>query len=284
MILRALASLLGWLALASPLAAPPPLHPALWVARANGATLWLFGTVHQLRPGTPWLTGRVAKAFDASDALLLELVAPTPAQTAATLAALAPPRPQPLPEPLRRAVAARSAALGFPPGAFDGQDPWVAATTLGGAALARAGYTPAPAPETLLAREAARAGTPVIGLETQRSQLAAFARLPLPVQRRMLAQALSGDTAATMDRLTAAWGRADVPALHALLERDMAAGGPEVRAALLDRRNAAFAADIAGRARLGDTLFVAIGAGHLLGTGGVPARLAAAGWSVRRVQ
>lgn len=284
MIPRLLSMLLGWVALASPLAAPPVLRPALWVARSGATTAWLFGTVHQLRPGTPWLSGRVAQAFAQSDALLLELVAPTPAESAATLAALAPPRPQPLPEALRRRVAARAAALGFAPGAFDRQAPWFAATSLGSAALAKAGYRSDPAPEALLARLAARAGKPVIGLETQRDQLAAFATLPGPVQRRMLAQAVAGDDAGMMDRLVAAWGGGRVAVLDAMLARDMERAGPAFRTALLDRRNARFAAGVAARARPGTTLFVAVGAGHLSGPGGVPACLAARGWQVRRVR
>lgn len=282
MIVRALTALLYWLALASPLVPPTALTPALWVARDGRATVWLFGTVHQLRPGTPWLTGRIAQAFAHSDTLLLELVAPTPAETAAALAAVA--RPQPLPADLRRRRDARAAAFGFAPAAFDRQGAWFAATSLGGAALARAGYATAPAPETLLARLAARDRKAVIGMETQRGQLEAFAALPAPVQRRMLAQALSGDGAAAMDRLVAAWGSANVSALRAQFDTDLAAAGPAFRATLLDRRNAGFATAVRRHITPSRTLFVAIGAGHLLGPTGVPARLAARGMRVVRVQ
>ncbi|KQN00387.1 TraB/GumN family protein [Sphingomonas sp. Leaf25] len=282
MIARLAAALLYWVALASPLAAPLPLTPALWVARGNGATVWLFGTVHQLRPAMPWLTGRVAQAFAASDTLLLELVAPTPVETAAALSAVA--QPQPLPADLRRRRDARAAALGFPPGSFDRHGAWFAATSIGGARLARAGYTSTPAPETLLARLAGRTGKQVVGLETQRTQLGMFAALPASVQRRMLAQALSGDGVATMDRLVAAWGSRQVSALRTLLDTDMAAAGPAFRATLLDRRNAAFADAIRRRMTPATTLFVAIGTGHLLGPGGVPARLAASGMVIERVQ
>ncbi|RSV22378.1 TraB/GumN family protein, partial [Sphingomonas sp. ABOLH] len=78
MIARIVAALFGWLSLASPVAAPPILMPALWVARDADTVIWLFGTVHQLRPGTPWLTGAVADAFADSDTLVLEIPEPTP--------------------------------------------------------------------------------------------------------------------------------------------------------------------------------------------------------------
>ena len=42
MIARVVAALLGWLSLASPLAAPASLSPALWVARDGDTTIWLF--------------------------------------------------------------------------------------------------------------------------------------------------------------------------------------------------------------------------------------------------
>ncbi len=285
MILRTLASLLGWCALASPVAAPAALAPALWVARDADTVIWLFGTVHLLRPGTPWLTGAAGRAFADSDTLVLELVAPTAEETDAALVDVAPVRPPDLPPALGRRLRARAVALGYPREAFDATDPWFAATTLAGQSLARAGYAPAPAPETLLATLAARAGKPVEGLETQRAQLAMFAALPQDAQRAMLARVLDeGDGVAAMDRIVAAWGAGDVATLDRLTRGEMARAGPAVRAALLDRRNARWAATIARWMDRPGTRFVAVGAGHLAGPDSVQARLAARGVAVVRVR
>jgi uncharacterized protein YbaP (TraB family) len=285
MILRGLLSLLGWLTLASPVAAPVALAPALWVARDGDTTLWLFGTVHQLRPGTPWLTGDVARAFAGCDTLVLELVAPTPAETDAALVDAAPERAPVLPPRLRARLRARVVALGYPAEAFDATDPWFAATTLAAEPLRRAGYATPPAPETLLARLAERAAKPVVGLETQRAQISMFAGLPSDAQQAMLAQVLATpDPVEEMDRTVAAWGAGDVAALTRLTDREMARAGPAIRAALLDRRNARWTKQIMAWLRHPGTRFVAVGAAHLAGPGGLPARLQARGVEVVRMR
>lgn len=278
-------ALLLWLTLASPLAAPTPLAPALWVAHDADTTIWLFGTVHQLRQGTPWLTGPVAKAFADSDALTLEIAPTTPEAMARALVAVAPVTPAALPPALDRRLRKRAHDLGFPGEAFDATDPWFAATTLAAQPLARAGYSPAPAPETLLARLAERSGTAIEPLETIERQLGIFAGLPQPAQRTMLARVLDDpDPVPAMDRIVAAWGAGNVAALDKLLARDMEQAGPAVRTALLDRRNAAWATTIARWMAQPGTRFVAVGAGHLTGAGSVQARLRAFGVKVERVR
>lgn len=285
MFARPLLALLCWLLLASPIAAPAALVPALWVARDDDTTVWLFGTVHQLRQGTPWLTGAVAKAFADSDVLTLEIAPVTPDAMTQALVKVAPVKPAPLPPDLDRRLRKRAHDLGFPAEAFDATDPWFAATTLAAQPLAHAGYSPALAPETLLARLADRSGTAIEPLETLDQQLGIFAALPQPAQRAMLTRVLDDpDPVPAMDRIVAAWGRGDVTALDRLLANDLDEAGPAIRSALLDRRNAAWAKTISRWMRQPGTRFVAVGAGHLAGRGSVQARLQAMGVAVRRVR
>lgn len=285
MIARVVASLLGWLSLASPIAAPAALAPALWVARDADTTIWLFGTVHQLRAGTPWLGGAVARAFADSDVLTLEIAPTTPDAMAQAIVAVTPVKPAPLPSDLDRRLRKRAHELGFPAQAFDATDPWFAATTLAAQPLARAGYSPAPAPETLLARLADRSGTAIEPLETLDQQLGIFAALPQPAQRTMLVRVLDDpNPVPAMDRIVATWGRGDVATLDRLLASDLDEAGPSARTALLDRRNAAWARTIGTWMRQPGTRFVAVGAGHLAGRGSVQARLQAMGVAVQRVR
>jgi len=285
MIARIVAALLGWLSLASPIAAPALLAPALWVARDGDTTIWLFGTVHQLRPGTPWLSSKVADAFADSDTLVLEIVEPTPDEMAAAVVQVTPPRPAPLPPALDRRLRTRAAELGFPRNAFDATAPWFAATVLAVQPLAEAGYRSDPAPETLLTTLADREGKPVTAFETLEEQLGIFAALPQAAQRTMLERTLSErDPVPAMDHVVATWGRGDMATLDRLLGKDMARAGPAVRTALLDRRNAAWAGTIAQWMRQPGTRFVAVGAGHLTGPGSVQARLRAMGVEVKRVR
>ncbi|MBD8679161.1 TraB/GumN family protein [Sphingomonas sp. CFBP 13720] len=283
-----LAAIAAWLLLASPVAAPAVLHPALWAARDADTTIWLFGTVHDLPPGTAWLYPAAAKALAASDTLVLELVAPTPAETAAALADAAPPSDAPpLPARLPAAVAARLptalAAAGLRPDAFDRADPWLAATALTAARLHAAGYRRDGAPETLLAARARRAGMPVIGLEDQAEQIAMFDSLPHDVQVAMLERTIAGGdrAVAAMAELVAAWGAGDTHALAAIVGRDLP---PAMRPALLTDRNDRWAAAIARWMRLPGTRFVAVGAGHLAGPDAVQARLRLRGIATARVR
>ena len=68
-----------------PVPAPKPAvatvdaDPALWVVKDADTTIYLFGTVHVLKPGLGWFDEGVKKAFDSSDELVLEMVQPDPA-------------------------------------------------------------------------------------------------------------------------------------------------------------------------------------------------------------
>lgn len=50
--------------------------PALWVVKDKDTTIYLFGTVHVLKPGLGWFDEAVKTAFDKSDELMLEMVMP----------------------------------------------------------------------------------------------------------------------------------------------------------------------------------------------------------------
>src|ERR1700760_663528 len=65
----------------APVAAPAATvdaDPALWVVKDKDTTIYLFGTVHVLKPGLSWFDEGVKKAFDSSDELVLEIVQPDP--------------------------------------------------------------------------------------------------------------------------------------------------------------------------------------------------------------
>jgi len=287
-LLRPAAVAALWLLLGSIVSAPPVLRPALWLARDGDSAVWLFGTVHELPRGTAWLDPAVAKALADSDTLVLELVAPTPAETAAALAASAPPPgTPPLPDRLPPGegdrLHAAAAALGYPATAFDRGDAWAAATALSIEPLRAAGYARDDAPEALLARIATRRGMRVVGLETQGAQVAMLAALAPATQASMLKRALDHPARIVPDmaRTVAAWGRGDVAAIGDAVTDGLPG---DARAILLDRRNDRWATRIAGWMATPGTRFVAVGAGHLTGSGSVQTRLQAQGVPVVRVR
>ena len=82
------------LALPTPACAQTPAptatdaDPALWVVKDKDTTIYLFGTVHVLKPGLTWFDEAVKTAFDKSDELRLEMVTPDAATAQAAVARL----------------------------------------------------------------------------------------------------------------------------------------------------------------------------------------------------
>lgn len=268
----------------------PAPQPALWAVRDADTTVYLFGSVHELRPDLAWFQGPVRRAFDASDTLVLELVAPPEAEVQAALRQAAPPADAPpLPERLPPGYAAKLAdatrAAGYPAGAFDRMDPWLAATSLSILPLRRTGYSREAGVEAVLTAAARRTGKPVEGLETQREQIAMFDQLPDAEQIAMLVRVLDGQDAATdlMRRTAEAWSRGDTDALAAIVAADLRQTSDAVQQRVLADRNAAWADWIARRMARPGQVFVAVGTGHLVGPGSLQDALAAKGLRVRRL-
>ena len=263
--------------------------PALWVVRDADTRIYLFGTVHVLKPGLSWFDEGVRKAFDASGELVLELVMPPEGEMQALVAELGTdPAGPPLPDQLPPAAAAKlRAALpanGLSAGALDHAEPWLAATMLSVLPLRRLGYDEKQGAEAVLTDAAKRAGKRLTGLETARQQLGYFDRLSPAAQRALLLRTIDelDDAGAAVDRAVAAWSAGDADGLARLLNEDLR-DAPELAETLLARRNRNWAEWIARRMAQPGTVFVAVGAGHLAGPLGVQAELAKRGLKVERV-
>lgn len=254
--------------------------PALWVVKDGDTTIYLFGTVHVLKPRMHWFDEGVREAFDASDEVVLEIAKPDPQAIAALTAQLGT-RGGP---PFAPEVDAAARDLGMPAGAIDKQEPWLAALTLAQLAVKNAGYDAGDGVEATLSEAAEDAGKPVKALESARGQLMLFDGLSGAAQSAMLdetVKALPG-TKARLDKFVAAWARGDAESVGAEMNRG-ALASPEVAEALIARRNARFADWVAARMGQPGTVFVAVGAGHLAGKGSVQALLSERGLKVERV-
>ena len=60
----------------APARAANDADPALWVVKDKDTTIYLFGTIHVLKPGLTWFDEAVKTAFDRSNEVKLELVMP----------------------------------------------------------------------------------------------------------------------------------------------------------------------------------------------------------------
>ena len=227
----------------TPAAQASMVRPALWSVRDDDTTIYLFGTVHVLKPGVQWFDGGVKRAFDASDELVLEIVEPTdPQAMAATMAHAALARDgiklsDRLNPELRQRYQAAMVANDLPWQMFEAFNPWMA----GMAVAAKA------------------AGKAVGALETVEQQLGYFAGLPIEQQVKFLDATVEGlpDMDSEFARLISHWQQGDPERLAQEMNESLEAT-PELAQVLLIQRNIRWAQWIKGRLAEPGTVFVAV--------------------------
>lgn len=255
--------------------------PALWVVKDDDTTIYLFGTVHLLKPGLSWFDEAVRKAFDASDELVTELGGtPDPAAVQPVMMKYGirmdgPALTQQLPEGKRAAFAKALAEFGLPQMVVDRFEPWLAGTQLSMMTLVKAGYDPKSGVEEALNEAASAANKPVSGLETIEQQFGFFDSLSREAQLLMLTEAIDKlDSAADeFDKLVGEWAEGDAEGLAAIMNEGLRSS-PELSKVLLADRNARWADWIKARLDKPGVVFVAVGAGHLAGSDSVQSVLA----------
>ena len=264
--------------------------PALWVVRDEDTTIYLFGTVHVLKPGLSWFDEAVKDAFDKSDQLMLELVLPDDqAEVARTMLPLAidangTTLTSRLDAEQLAAYQAAMASVGLPPAQFDMFEPWFPAITLSVLPLTKLGYDPEQGAEKQLTRFAKASGKPVAGFETLGEQLGFFDSLPEAQQIAFLNSVVKDldKLGPTLDRMVVLWAKGDPDGLTVAMNESLAAT-PALAQTLLYDRNARWADALKARMEQPGTVFVAVGAGHLAGEKSVQDYLKERGLTVTRV-
>uniref|UniRef100_UPI002FDFC52E TraB/GumN family protein n=1 Tax=Zoogloea sp. TaxID=49181 RepID=UPI002FDFC52E len=188
-----------------------------------------------------------------------------------------------LPPPLRPRLAAALAAVGVADAPAQRLQPWLLGTLMTLQAARLAGFHTEQGVDLWLATLARARGLPLWSLETVERQIAALsaggdaAQLASLVEVIELIEQQSGSRyfGAMLD----AWRRGDPAALDHLLRDEMASPGmAPLLADLLDQRNAEMADVISARLQQGPRPFIAVGAGHFGGPGGLLELLAQRGW------
>lgn len=259
------------------------------MVKDKDTTIYLFGTIHVLKPGMSWFDDGVKKAFDSSDELVLEMVQPDQATMQNIVLSKAyslngPTLTERLPEADRPVYLNAMTSLGIPPAAFDRAQPWFVATNLSLLPLMKLGYDPKSGPETVLTAAATTEKKTIAGLETPEQQIGYLAGLPDKVQLQFLESTLKDlpKTAETMDGMVSAWSRGDPDALAKYMN-DGLDDLPELAKTLLFDRNARWAQWIKARLDKPGIVFIAVGAGHLAGDKSVIDQLKALKIKAKRV-
>ncbi len=273
--------------------APPalvegPARPALWVIADDDTRIVLLGSVHQLPPDLDWMDGRLTPELAAARELILELAPDELVKAPALFAATSSNEPVPsLDRRFGQATAERirdyARDAGIDEKDAERMESWALALAIGRVLAADAGLSADNGVETRVT--AAFAGRPIAGFETAAAQLALFDDLPDAAQNAMVASAIAN--AATSHertrRLLTAWARGDTAALVDAANEAMA-DTPALIEPVIHARNRVWADALAERMDQPGDVFVAVGAGHLVGDGSLIEELQARGFTARRLQ
>ena len=263
----------------------------LWRADRDGRTAWLYGTIHLgraewVRPGPT-----VQKALEQSDALALELdtrdqaamrALTQPADPAVVARLLSGERAQ-------RLARQREAAC-VPPETTAGLQPILQVMALTGLVARVDGLYPEFGADEALAVSARNNGKPVFALESAAAQLKMLTGDSEAEEAEQIDAALdeleSGQLRTQMKELADVWARGDADKLARYPEWCNCLNTPAERRLmkrLLDDRNPGLADGIERMHAGGKRVFAAVGALHMVGPEGLPALLAARGFTVSAV-
>jgi uncharacterized protein YbaP (TraB family) len=279
-------------ACAAPAAEPKAAGPAMWKVADSDTTIYLFGTIHLLPKGTRWRSATFDKAAAGSDTLVVEtkIDEGDPTAVLAELFKLAvspgmPPLSSRVPVAKKAALDAAVAKSGIPAQVLDKMETWAAAFLLLGVQFKELGLDPGSGVESALKKQFEDGGKAIDQLETNGEQLGFFDKLSEESQRTFLIGVLDED-AAMKDQFSGMlkdWANGNVKGIAESFNAELSEA-PELKDALLVRRNANWARWVRGRLDKPGTVMVAVGAGHLAGDQSVVSFLQKDGVKVTRVQ
>lgn len=264
--------------------------PALWKAVGpTGGAVYLFGTVHVLRPDVKWRSPELEKAFSQSSVLWEEIDdADDPQAMQPLMLKYGVDPTHPLSSKIgdagEKRLATVGAAYGVIPAQIEPLRPWLAGVTFTMLPLVKAGYDPKSGVDVKLKADAAEAKKPLRAFETAEEQIRFFADLPQDREVQFLMSTLDDveKGPAQFDKLVDAWAAGDVKQLEALTNAEMREKYPDLYRILLVDRNLNMARQIKAQLDSGATVFVAVGAAHLVGPDSVQADLEKMGVKVVR--
>lgn len=266
--------------------------PAMWEVRDKDSVVYLFGSMHVLRPNVRWRTRTFDHAYAAADRVWFETRADLPAEQVKALVdryGVDPDRSltqklSPTALATLRPVLDRD---GVPLESVERLRPWAAAMMLSVAPMTQQGGSVARGVDSATTERAKTADKPIETFESFEQQLRIFADLPEQAELDYLDDVAREQLSPPRDGvvLERAWLKGDMGRLGSRLVDHMKAERPALYDALLRRRNLAWADRLDAEMRQGKrTDLVVVGALHMAGSEGLPALMKARGYSVRRIQ
>jgi uncharacterized protein YbaP (TraB family) len=271
-------------------AAPAMAEPALWAIKDKDSTIYLFGTIHVLKPDTQWRSPVIDKALKDSGDLTIEVLgADDPAVMQPLVLKYGIDQANPLskklpPEDFKR-IQVLAQGAGVPAQALEIMRPWLASISLAMLPIMKAGYDPRSGVEQVVQAQMKAEGKPATSLETAEQQIRFFADMPAKVEVDMLKSTLDDaeEGPAKIDKMVTAWAAGDTKELETEFVTEMKADYADVYEVLLTDRNIAWSKQLKTKLDGKGVSFVAVGAGHLVGPDSVQVQLAKLGIKAERV-
>jgi uncharacterized protein YbaP (TraB family) len=278
---------------ARPQADAAPNRGILYLVTDGVASLYLFGTIHVGKPEFYPLNRLVTDAVRSSNVLAVEAdVTDTASITRQITDAAAYSGADTLEQHISPALMQRLERLlekySFPLAPARKMKPWMLAMTLDYIGGSDAGYSPLYGADVYLLSLARSMKKPVAEVESMAFQINLFESMTPAEQEDYLASTIdaleSGELRTQLVELVDAWAKADGTAIAKTMEEGEAAYAPAekwITTKLITDRNISMTRRVEEYLHSGKQYFVAVGAGHLVGEGGIVARLTAKGYKVR---
>jgi len=265
--------------------------PAMWTFSDEDTTVYLYGTVHILKPGLEWRSPTLDSAFNKADTLVLEADITSPESQAGMqklvmdygMFAEGKSLTATLNDEDEAVVSAALQANGIPLQAVDTMKPWMVGLQLSMMQIMQAGYDPQSGVEAVLLADAG--DKELAYLETAETQIKALGGASIEDQVQGLMATLSTMELGPeyLNTLVAEWADGDVKGLGALMSNPAMFGTQDAYDALLTQRNKNWVPGIKALLNEPGTKVVAVGAGHLAGPDSVIKMLKAEGLKVKAV-
>lgn len=281
-------------ALAKAQATGGPGSPALWSMSDEDTTIYIFGTVHLLRPEVEWRYPAFDAALAEADTVVFEVDLFTDEGLQAYMSEFVPNGMYEdgrtlrgvLSESDEAVIEAGMQAAGAPIDAFNAFEPWMVSVNLGSMQLVADGYDAESGVEKVIQDEAVRAGKDFAYLEDLADQLEVFDGMSEEAQIEMLyTTVLTLDAAGeTVDHMVAEWADGDVEGLGVLAASgEGTPSAVEMYERLLVTRNRNWIPVIEGFLEEPGTFFIAAGSAHFAGPDSVILMLEEEGYTVERI-
>lgn len=268
-------------------------HPALWQVEKGEGKVYLLGSFHVLPPNYEWFNGILRSSFEGSQELVMEAEI-TPEATAAIQAMVIKNAFFTGGDNLQnhlddvhygKMLSYAKKLMGLEEATARKSKPWFIAIQMSLISFMSSGMDPNSGVDKFLEGEARQKQKTISGLETPLDSMTALIDHPLTVQAAMLSDTLDklDDFETYMNEYLEAWASGDAARLAKTMVDDMAEQ-PEMYQALLVDRNKKWLPAIEGHINSGKTIFIVVGAAHLVGQDGIIRMLRAKGYTVDKIQ